>query len=156
MDGWGGRLGWKDGGGGWGRKMGGADNGVGRCPWQEGRGGSPDESQRALLAQLSLVESPSCVSLHTDMPVHLTGRDTEAQASAPCPRPHCGAGIRGPQRSRFWSQSFSGASWGIWMVWMPQTGSVGRGLKPVKGQVVGGQLPRGWGDGRTQKPEPGT
>lgn len=131
MDGVGGRPGWKDEGVEMNRDRG--------CPRQENRGGGPDQPQRALLEEPGPVESASCELLHTDMLAHLPGADVEAQWHPPLARGHTASWNQRSHRPGFQSQSFSGAPGGIWMVWMPQTGSVGRGLKPVKVQLVGGE-----------------
>lgn len=114
-----------------------------------GQGGSQDRPQRALLPQLSLWSGAGAwhalPHLHASSPAHFAGKDSEAQTVGPLPKTTQQSWNQKPQGS-LGAKDFSGAPWDAWTVLMPQTGSVGRGLKPVKVQLVGGELAAGrWG-----------
>lgn len=113
----------------------------------KGQRGSRDRPQRASsLPELSLVKSGRLASLpdlHVSCQPISQVRTLQLRWSAPRPRPYSRAGIGSLSGLGSRAKDLSVASWGAWPVWMPQTGSVGRGQEPVKVHLVGGELAAG-------------
>lgn len=78
--------------------------------------------------------------LQASSPAHFTGEDVDAQMVCHLSKATQQSWNRKPQGAGFWSQRFSQAPWGAWTILIPQTSFEARGLKPVKIQLVGGEL----------------